>query len=67
LEHANFCKNTKVCTFCASRRAEKQRAETMLHFDRYPDLYKKHHYMIVLTLKRSKKDTLEDLIAKMTK
>lgn len=61
---ANFCKYDRVCIACATKRA----IGMIKRFEqgiKAQNLYEKHRYYIVLTIKHKAWDTLEDLMAKL--
>lgn len=61
---ANFCKYDKLCLACATRRAIKK----IQHFEQWIVQYwleKKYWYHITLTIRHSKKDSLEQLMDRL--
>jgi len=66
LKSGSFCKYDKFCLACSTRRAIKmiQRFE---NFIRERELTTKHWYYIVLTIKHSSNDKLDQLLSKLTK
>jgi len=61
LHNANFCKADKLCPACAVRRAYKQQQKFLKAWNKEKDLQSKNWYYIVIPVKHSTDETIEEV------
>lgn len=61
LHNANFCKADKLCPACAVRRAYKQQQKFLKAWNKEKDLQSKNWYYIVIPVKHSIDETIEEV------
>jgi len=67
LHNANFCKADKVCPACAVRRAYKQQQKFLRAWRIDKELQSKNWYYIVIPVKHSSDETIEQVYARLDK
>lgn len=61
----NTCRRFKVCATCAKLKANQNRAKFIKFLDQNPPLINKNRYYLVLPIKHTSTDKLEDLFKKL--
>lgn len=67
LDKANFCKKDKLCVGCAVRRAYKQQNKFIEALNIKKELMKNDWYYIVIPVKHTRQETLQDVYKKIMK